>query len=261
MSTTEGLTAPKKRSVFGVGISPVTAQSAVEITIAAAKCRQSFGVSALAVHGLMEAVRVPEAGAAVAKLHLVCCDGQPVRWALHLLHGVELPARVYGPDLMRALCARAAADGVGIYLFGSTEETCTKLVSALEKSYTSIRILGVQPDRFREATPEEDEADIAAMNASGAGLIFVGRGCPRQEMWTAAHLGKVDAAIVAIGAAFDFLSGNKPQAPSWMQKRGLEWLFRLVDEPGRLWKRYLITNSLYLFYLARALLTSKSSGA
>jgi N-acetylglucosaminyldiphosphoundecaprenol N-acetyl-beta-D-mannosaminyltransferase len=247
-----------KRSIFGMGITAATMDEVVESTLEAARSHISYGVTALAVHGLMEAVTDPDVGAAVSSLDIVAPDGQPVRWALRLLHAVKLPTRVYGPDLMRNLCARAANDSIGIYLYGSTPETCAKLVGALKRNYPRIKIGGVQPDRFREATPDEDAADVSAINASGAGLVFIGRGCPRQEKWTAAHRGRVNAAMIAVGAAFDFLSGSKMQAPNWMQKRGLEWLFRLVSEPGRLWKRYLITNSLYVGYLIRALIAPNS---
>ncbi len=181
-------------------------------------------------------------------------DGQPVRWALRLLHRIQLPDRVYGPDLMRNLCGRAASEGIGVYLFGSTPNTCARLARSLEGGFPGIRIVDVQPDRFREASPEEDLADIDRMNRSGAGIVFVGRGCPWQEKWVASHLGQVWAPMVAVGAAFDFLSGEKAQAPRWMQDYGLEWLFRLVQEPRRLWRRYLITNSYFIFYLVRALM-------
>jgi N-acetylglucosaminyldiphosphoundecaprenol N-acetyl-beta-D-mannosaminyltransferase len=240
-----------KRAIFGVGINAVTLGDAVETILDAARSRHSFGISALAVHGLIEATRNREVRAAVDALDLVLPDGQPVRWALRALHQVHLPNRVYGPDLMRKLCAAAASEGIGIYLFGSTHETCSRLVRSLESDFPGIRIVDVQPDRFRDASPEEDIADVDRINGSGAGMVFVGRGCPRQEKWVAAHLGRVQAPMIAIGAAFDFLSGQKIQAPRWMQDHGLEWLFRLIQEPRRLWRRYLITNSLYFFYLGR----------
>ena len=161
---------------------------------------------------------------------------------------------------MRHLCARAGAEGIPIYLFGSTEETCAKLAERLQETYPGLIIADIQPDRFREATPEEDEADVRRMNKSGAGLIFVGRGCPRQEKWVAAHRGRVNAAMVAVGAAFDFVAGSITHAPAWMQRAGLEWLWRVSSEPRRLWKRYLTTNTAFLARLAMALLRSRNAG-
>lgn len=257
--TSAGRNLSEKKRVFGVGITTTTRAEAVETIITTAQSRRSFGVSALAVHGLIEAVRNPDVAAAVDALNLVLPDGQPVRWALRLLHGIQLPDRVYGPELMLDLCARAAAMGVPVYLFGSSAETCARLFQVLKDTYPGIQIADVQPDRFREATFEEDAADIDRINGSGAGIVFVGRGCPRQEKWVATHLGRVQCAMVAVGAAFDFISGQKAKAPRWMQDSGLEWLFRLIQEPRRLWKRYLVTNSLYLAYLAWALAAKRIS--
>lgn len=240
-----------KRPIFGVGIDAVTMDEAMAAILDAARCRRSLGVSALAVHGLIEAAQNGDVHAAVETLDLVVPDGQPVRWALWVLHGVRLPDRVYGPDLMRNLCQAAAREGIPIYLFGSTQETCSQLVRSLNCEFPGLQIADVQPDRFREASPAEDLADVNRINNSGAGIVFVGRGCPLQEKWVAAHLARVHAPMVAVGAAFDFLSGRKRQAPRWMQNNGLEWLFRVLNEPQRLWRRYLVTNSLYFVYLAR----------
>ena len=250
----------RKAPVFGVGVSVLTMDQAVAAIIDAATKRGSLAVSALAVHGLMTAVQDPDMRLAVEQIDIVTPDGQPIRWALNLLHGVGLAERVSGPYLMRHLCARAAAEGIPIYLFGSTEETCAKLAERLQETYPGLIIADIQPDRFREATPEEDEADVRRMNKSGAGLIFVGRGCPRQEIWVAAHRGRVNAAMIAVGAAFDFVAGSITHAPAWMQRAGLEWLWRVSSEPRRLWKRYLTTNTAFLVRLAMVLLRSRNAG-
>lgn len=242
---------PVKADLFGVGVSITTYAEAVEVIMAAARERRPFGVTALATHGLMESVRDPELAARVARLDLVTPDGQPVRWALNHLHGAGLQERVYGPDLTVAVCAAAAREGVGVYLFGSTAQTCAAMRAELERRFPALRIVGVQPDRFREATPEEDAADVARINDSGAGIVLVGRGCPRQERWVADHLDRVPAAMLAVGAAFDYLAGTLRRPPAWMQRHGLEWLFRLVIEPGRLWRRYLVNNTRFLAAWAR----------
>jgi N-acetylglucosaminyldiphosphoundecaprenol N-acetyl-beta-D-mannosaminyltransferase len=202
----------------------------------------------------MEAAKSEDFKKVVNALEMVVPDGQPVRWAANLLHNTGMKERVYGPGLMVDLCERCEQKGISIYLFGSTEETCQLATTEMARRWPKLVVADIQPDRFRDATEEEDKADIARMNASGAGVVFVGRGCPRQERWVAAHRGKVTASMIAIGAAFDYLAGNLHQPPTWMQTFGLEWLWRLMLEPSRLWQRYLVTNSQYLYYLAKALL-------
>ena len=246
--------APRKASVFGIDISVTDQNQALASILEAARQRRSFAMTALAVHGLVESVRDPGLARLVNQIDLVTPDGQPVRWALNLLHSAGLPDRVCGPDLTERVCQAAADQGIGIYIFGSTPETCQRMVARLQQRYAGIHIVGVQPDRFRNATPEEDRQDIERINASGAGIVLVGRGCPRQERWVAEHLGKVNAAMLAVGAAFDFIAGLQSRAPKWMQKSGLEWLYRLASEPRRLWRRYAVTNTIFLFCLARSLL-------
>ncbi len=240
-------------SVFGIEFSVLTMDEVVETIIKAATQRRPMSVTALAVHGLIEALNNLEMREAVGQIDIVTPDGQPVRWALNIFSEARLPDRVSGPALMRALCRRAAEEGITIYLFGSAAETCKRLATRLAEDHPRLNIAGVQPDRFREATAEEDMADVQVMNRSGAGIIFVGRGCPRQEKWVAAHKDRIDAVTVAVGAAFDFIAGNISHAPGWMQRAGLEWVWRLMQDPRRLWRRYLMTNSWYLFYCLREL--------
>lgn len=242
-----------KVDLFGVGITVTTYDDATERIMAAARDRRSYAVSALAVHGLMEAVDDLGFRRMVNEIDLVTPDGQPVRWAMNTLHRTSLEDRVYGPDLTWRVIEAAAEEKVGIYLFGSTEETCERFVDEIQRRFPHAIIAGVQADRFREPTDEEDATDIRRINESGAGVVLVGRGCPRQERWVAQHQGKVDAAMLAVGAAFDYGAGTLSPPPGWMQRAGLQWLYRLVQEPGRLWRRYLITNSKFLYSFGRAL--------
>lgn len=244
---------PEKVDIFGAEISVIDYATATARIIEAGRAHESFAMSALATHGLMEAVHDEDFRTIVNELDMVTPDGQPVRWAMNLLHNTDLSERVYGPDLTWKVCGAAAEAGVGLYLFGSTQETCDAFVDAIKSEWPAARIDGVQPDRFREATPEEDAEDIARINASGAGVVLVGRGCPRQERWVHAHLGKIDAAMMAVGAAFDYHAGQLKKPPALMQKYGFEWLWRLGLEPKRLYKRYAITNSQYVAELVRAL--------
>jgi N-acetylglucosaminyldiphosphoundecaprenol N-acetyl-beta-D-mannosaminyltransferase len=245
---------PPKLNVLGIGISRLDYDLAVRTLLSAAKQKKSFGMTALAVHGLMEGFLDPRFAAQLNRFDLVTPDGQPVRWAMNLLGAKELKERVYGPRVTALVCEAAAKNGVPIFLYGSHRSVLEKLEQNLRTSYPGIRIAGAQADRFREATPEEDQMDIQTIRDSGAGIVLVGRGCPRQEKWVFSHLGKIDAVMMAVGAAFDFISGNKPAAPKFMQDIGCEWLFRLVHEPGRLWKRYLFLNPLYIFHVTLQIL-------
>lgn len=251
--------AADKVELFGVGISVTDYADATRRIMDAARDRRSYAVSALAVHGLMEAVDDAELRRAVNRIDLVTPDGQPVRWAMNLLHRSGLDDRVYGPDLAWRVIEAAAEDRVGIYLFGSTEQTCDAYAREILRRFPAAVISGIQPDRFRDATREEDEDDTARINRSGAGVVLVGRGCPRQERWVASHLGRVDAAMLAVGAAFDYGAGTLAAPSPWMQRLGLQWLHRLGQEPGRLWRRYLITNSRFVLCLGRALLPRRIS--
>lgn len=236
------------RALFDkVNYAIVDYSSASEIILEQAAKRQSFGVSALAVHGLIESCNHPSFNDLVKKINLIVPDGQPVRWALNAFFNAGLKDRVYGPTLVLHVLEKANTAGLKIFLYGSRPETLEKLTAFIKKDYPKLIVCGIHPDRFREATMEEDEDDIRKINESGAHIVLVGRGCPRQEKWVGGHIGKINAVMMAVGAAFDFHAGNLKQAPGWMQNTGLEWLFRLIQEPNRLWKRYLVTNSQFIF--------------
>jgi len=237
----------KKCSLFGIVYSATNYTEATEIIINHAIRNQSFGVSALAVHGLITAHKDPSLMNLVNKMNLVVPDGQPVRWALNSFYKVGLKDRVYGPRLTLKVLESANNLDLKVYLYGSTRNTCDKFVKFITINYPGVQIVGVHVDRFRDATEAEDKDDINKINSSGANIILVGRGCPRQEVWVANHLEKINGAMLAVGAAFDFYAGTVKQAPKWMQDVGLEWLFRLIQEPQRLWRRYLFTNSTFVF--------------
>jgi exopolysaccharide biosynthesis WecB/TagA/CpsF family protein len=237
----------KKYPVFGVNYCATDYEEASNILIQEAKNRNSYACSALAVHGLMEAYKDHTFLCTVRNIDMVVPDGQPIRWALNSFHSLNLKDRVYGPTLTLHVLQKANKEQLKVYLYGSKPETLTKLSTFINVNFPNIHLCGIHPDRFREATPEEDQEDIAKINNSGAHIVLVGRGCPRQEKWVSNHRGKVNAVMMAVGAAFDFHAKTVKQAPEWMQQSGLEWLFRLVQEPGRLWKRYLTTNSLFVY--------------
>jgi exopolysaccharide biosynthesis WecB/TagA/CpsF family protein len=250
-----------KVPLFGIGVSVTDYAGASAAILEAARERRSLAVSALATHGLTEAARNTEFGDLVNSIELVTPDGQPVRWAMNLLHRTALSERVYGPDLVAAVCSAAADEHMSVYLYGSTPETCRAVAEELPRRYPGLRIAGEHPDRFREATPEEDADDVRRIRESGADIVLVGRGCPRQERWVAQHRGRVAAPMLAVGAAFDYIAGNLPRPPRYLQRAGLEWLFRLSHEPRRLFRRYLVHNSLFCLMLAREVLQKRGQAS
>ena len=239
----EGEEWPRRRSLFGIAVSATAYDGAVDAILAAARARRSSCVSALAVHGLMTGVDDPEFGRVLNRFDMLVPDGQPVRLALNLLHEAALSERVYGPELMLRVCARAAEEGVGIYLYGSDQDTVQKLAMNLTARFPALPLVGHEPSLFRPLTPREDTALIERIRSSGAGVVFVGLGCPRQERFADEHRRGLAVVQVCVGAAFDFHAGTKPMAPPWMQRWSLEWLFRLAHEPRRLFRRYATTNT------------------
>lgn len=251
---------PAKHNVFGVGVSAVTCDEAADAILEAAERRIPAVVSAFAVHALIEACSSRELATKVNHFAIVAPDGQPVRWALNWIHGTRVSNTLQGYELTLALCERSAASGVSIYLYGSSPETLAALESNLKEQFPGLIIAGVESPPFRRLTPEEDAAMVERVNASGAGLMFVGLGCPKQDHFAAEHADRIIPVQLCVGAAFDFLAGTKPPAPLWMQRRGLAWVFRLYQEPKRLWKRYLVTNSIYLRKLAAELIRRRVLG-
>jgi N-acetylglucosaminyldiphosphoundecaprenol N-acetyl-beta-D-mannosaminyltransferase len=239
-----------KQNILGVMIDAVDYDAACERIISAAHDGRPCAVSALAVHGVMTGALDAVHRHRLNRLDLVVPDGQPVRWAMKWLHGVRLPERVYGPELTLRVCERAAAEGVGVYLYGSTQDVLDRFAKNLKARYPDLIIAGSQPSRFRQINADEQAEIAATIRASGAGIVLVGLGCPRQETWVFENRGLLSMPLMAVGAAFDFHAGTVPQAPAWLQSRGLEWLYRFVQEPKRLWKRYVYLNPLYLSLIA-----------
>lgn len=233
-----------KRSVLGIGVSLIDYAAAVERIIQAGRDRQPLSVSALAVHGVMTGALDPAHKYRLNRIDVVAPDGQPVRWALHLLYGEKLPERVCGPLLTQKVCAAAAVAGLPIYLYGSTQQVVTALAVRLSERYPGLVIAGCEPSRFRRLNGSENAELGDRVRASGARIMLVGLGCPRQEVFVYEHARAIGIPVLAVGAAFDFGAG-RPQAPPWMQNAGLEWFFRLVQEPRRLWRRYLLLNPYY----------------
>jgi len=191
------------------------------------------------------------------KAGMVTPDGMPIVW-LGRYNGNKNVERVYGPDLMLALCEKSITNGYRHYLYGGNEGAPDLLKSRLEQRFPGIKIVGTYSPPFRALSNEEDEKVIKTINGAKPDIVWVGLGAPKQERWMAEHVGQLGVPVlIGVGAAFDFNAGLKKQAPLWMQKSGLEWLFRLVTEPRRLWRRYLRNNPLFILLVIRQALGLK----
>lgn len=218
--------------------------------------RQSRYVCICNVHSVVTTTTDVEFKIAVNNADMATPDGAPIAWALRKL-GHPAQERINGPDLMMRYLAEAERLGQAVFFYGSTEDTLARLETALREHFPDLRIAGAHAPPFRPLTREEDEAIVEQINASGANVVFVGLGCPKQEKWMAEHRGRIRAVMIGVGAAFDYHAGVIKRAPLWWQRNGLEWLYRLGSEPRRLFKRYLVTNTLFVFGFVRQLVSAK----
>jgi N-acetylglucosaminyldiphosphoundecaprenol N-acetyl-beta-D-mannosaminyltransferase len=231
-------------------------QEAVDTLLQWAKERQSRYVCICNVHVAVTAKQNPEFCRVLNEADMATPDGMPIAWVLQRM-GFPGQERINGPDLMWRLCEHAAEKGLAIFFYGSTQETLARLTHNLKTAFPQLVIAGVCSPPYRLLSDKEDQEMTDLINSSGAQVLFVGLGCPKQEFWMAAHRGKIRAVMIGVGAAFDYHAGTVKRAPLWIQRSGLEWLFRLMSEPKRLWKRYLVTNSLFLMYLGLGLFMAK----
>ncbi len=237
--------------VLGVSVSAIDLPEAVDRIAGWIGQRSQNYVCVTGVHGVMESQRDED----LRRIHnasgMTTPDGMPMVWAGHWA-GASWMRRVYGPDMMLAVCERASEMGWRSFFYGGREGVPELLAERLAQRFPGLRVAGTYSPPFRELTPEEDAALIDRINASHADLVWVGLSTPKQERWMAAHVGRLEAPVLlGVGAAFDIHAGTLAQAPRWMQRNGLEWLYRLFREPRRLWRRYLSTIPRFLFAVAR----------
>jgi exopolysaccharide biosynthesis WecB/TagA/CpsF family protein len=237
---------PVRLKLIGVPVSCTTYDEVVTTIIEAARDRIPSLVTAFAVHGVVTAAEDANFRRRIEDFHVVTPDGQPVRHALNLLYRAGLRDRVYGPELTLRLCRRAAECAVPVYLYGSTPQTVSKLRERLRARFPALRIVGAEPSVFRPLSANEDYLLIDRINRSNAGIVFIGLGCPKQEIFAHEHYPALRAVQVCVGAAFDFIAGTKRMAPCWMQNHSLEWLYRLSQEPRRLLGRYTRINAKFV---------------
>jgi N-acetylglucosaminyldiphosphoundecaprenol N-acetyl-beta-D-mannosaminyltransferase len=237
--------------VLGVGVSTIDLPAAVDrIAEWVGRGARKY-VCVTGVHGVMESQRDEE----LRRIHnasgMTTPDGMPMVWAGHWA-GASWMRRVYGPDLMLAICERAREMGWRSFFYGGREGVPERLAERLAERFPGLAVVGTYSPPFRELTPEEDAALVEQINASHADLVWVGLSTPKQERWMAAHVRRLNAPVLlGVGAAFDIHAGTLAQAPVWMQSHGLEWLYRLVREPRRLWRRYLSNIPRFLLEIAR----------
>jgi len=242
-------------NLLGVDVSTTTFEAARDRVLNAAQNGAKLSVHYVSVNTIVEANRQPDLKVLLNGGDLVAPDGMPLVW-LGRVRGHEM-SRTYGPDSMLAIIDRGRAIGAKHYFYGGAPGVPEQLKARLETEYPGIDVVGMYSPPFRPLTPEEDEAVVRRINDSGADFVWIGLGSPKQDRWVADHRDRLDAAaVLAVGAAFDYNAGLLRKAPPWMARNGLQWLFRLLTEPRRLWKRYTVSNARFLWFLGADALRS-----
>lgn len=245
-----GCAVPPRANILGVGISALTMRWTLEIIDSWIERDERRYICVATVHSVMEAQRDPALRAILNQSGLTTPDGMPLVWLSRRL-GFPHVERVYGPDLLLALAEHGLERGYRHFFYGGAPGVAERLADRLRERFPGIRIAGVYAPPFRPLLREEDALVVALINRLRPEIVWVGLGCPKQEHWMAEHVERLEVPVlIGVGAAFDFLSGVKRQAPRWMQHHGLEWLFRLAQEPRRLWRRYLLDNPRFVLAVA-----------
>jgi N-acetylglucosaminyldiphosphoundecaprenol N-acetyl-beta-D-mannosaminyltransferase len=246
-----------KKRIISLNITTAPYRAFVEAIIEMGRKRLSSYTCVANVHMVIEAYRNRVYGALVNSADLVTPDGMPLVIGLKLLHGVD-QERVAGMDLLPDLLRAASDAGQSVFLYGSTAEVLEAVIGRIRKEHPGLTIAGQLSPPFRKLTGKEEEDEIRIINDSGAHIVLVALGCPKQEIWMSSRKGRLHATMIGIGGAFPVYAGIQGRAPLWMQRCSLEWLYRLYQEPGRLFGRYLTTNSLFVLLLIREILFRRS---
>ncbi len=238
--------------ILGAQIDAIAWPEALDTLSQWAAQRESRYVCICNTHSVVTANQDADFMRTINSADMATSDGAPVAWMIGRISGTP-QERINGPDLMWKYLARIQHTQESVFFYGSTDATLGNLTNAVTASFPGVRIAGTYSPPFRPLSQAEEEKTVQLINASGAGVVFVGLGCPKQERWMEAHRGRINAVMIGVGAAFDYHAGTIKRAPLWMQRGGLEWLHRLLSEPRRLWKRYLITNSVFIVQAAQQL--------
>jgi N-acetylglucosaminyldiphosphoundecaprenol N-acetyl-beta-D-mannosaminyltransferase len=239
-----------RESVLGFSIAANPFAEQIDLIMNWGQQRLSRVVCVANVHMLMEARWNDTFANVLHHADLLTPDGMPLVWSLNLLRK-STHDRVAGIYILREVCERASQTGLPVYFLGTDAKTLAKMRQRLNQEYPDLKIAGMEPLPFRPLTPEEDDEVVKAIHDSQAGVVFIALGCPKQEMWMYQHRNKIKAAMVGIGGVFPIYAGIKKHAPEWVQASGLEWFYRLLQEPGRLWQRYFKTIPPFLYLSAK----------
>lgn len=243
------LTIDNGLSQIGVIGSPVTAAPfdvLIDVILGWARQHKSKFVCVANTHMLVEAYQKPDFSEVLKSADMVTPDGMPLVWMLNWM-GVQTQNRVAGLDLMKVLCQQASEQKVSIFFLGSQSLILQKMRHRFAQDFPELLIAGMEPLPFRPLTPTEDQALIQRVNESGAGLVMIALGCPKQEHWMGTHKNRIKAVMIGLGGAFPVYAGLHRRAPAWMRTMGLEWCYRLIQEPRRLWKRYVTTIPVFIY--------------
>jgi|HubBroStandDraft_1064217.scaffolds.fasta_scaffold23520_2 N-acetylglucosaminyldiphosphoundecaprenol N-acetyl-beta-D-mannosaminyltransferase len=250
----------EKLKVISLDIDYLSFKESLDTVIGWAKERKSSYVCFANVHMIIEAYRSADFAEQVNKASLVVADGKPVTAACYSLYRKK-QERISGMDFMPAALEAAEKSGLTVFLYGSSPDVLDRLAAEIARQYPSLAVGGMISPPFRPLSPEETNADIRTINQSGAQLLLVSLGCPKQERWMAANYQKIRAVCLGVGGAFPVMAGLQQRAPRWMQNWGLEWFYRLILEPRRMFRRYLKTNSLFIYLMGVERLKQKRKGS
>jgi N-acetylglucosaminyldiphosphoundecaprenol N-acetyl-beta-D-mannosaminyltransferase len=240
------------QSVVGFPITALPFDSQIRTMVKWAKQRTSKIVCVANVHMLMEAYSSSDFASTLLNADLLAPDGMPLVWLMNLLG--KRQDRVAGMDILSALCREISSRDISVFFVGSEPKILEQMKVRLDREFPNLQIAGMEPLPFRPLTPAEDQEIVNKINRSGAGIVFVSLGCPKQEIWMNQHQGKIHAVMVGLGGVFPVYAGIHKRAPSWVRKFGFEWLYRLIQEPRRLWKRYFTTIPPFLFLATKQMI-------
>ncbi|RZO85189.1 MAG: glycosyltransferase [Oceanococcus sp.] len=238
-------------NLLGVNVHACEPEQAIQAVLDSAQQQQHLSVACLASYSLVAAINNPDHQKRLNALSLKVCDGQPVRWALNHFYRVRLQQRVYGPKLMSDLISHAEQLGLPCYFYGGNPPALEGMLVQLAERHPALKIAGMHAGRYERISAAEQAHIAQTIRDSGARLVFVGLGTPRQDIWLYEHRDLIPAPCIAVGAAFDYYANLLTPPPAWMGRWGLQWLHRLLQDPQRLWRRYLLNNSRYVYEMLR----------